>query len=53
MKKTFLLLLILSVSVEMFSQVGKTNYTQGATSNSRQGGDAYKSKKKEKVETVL
>ncbi len=48
MKKIFLLLLLLSVSVEMFSQVGKTNYTQGGATNSRQGGDSYKPKKKEK-----
>jgi hypothetical protein len=48
MKNIFLLLLLLSVSVEMFSQVGETNYTQRGATNSNQGGDTYKSKKREK-----
>ena len=46
MKNTFLLLLLLCVSVEMFSQVGKTKYTQGGATNSRQGGGTFKPKKK-------
>jgi hypothetical protein len=48
MKKIFLLLLLLSVSVEMFSQTGRTNYSQGGATSSKQGGDTDNRKKKEK-----